>query len=127
MQSLVGDPDMNMTLALAQQQATPLDEHEAPSPLQFERRYVDRWPVQGVATAICLSSENFGKMHELSMLDYSFDGLGAISNTVLEPGMNVSIGFQSPGYPAKRGTVLRCIPCGNGYRVAIQFEARMAA
>ena len=117
---------MDSMLSLAQRPPVH-EEDEAPSPLRFERRYVDRWPVQGVATAICLHGEKFGQMHELSMLDFSFEGLGAISNTVLEPAMNVSIGFQSPGYPAKRGIVLRCTPCGNGYRVAIQFQARMAA
>ena len=95
-------------------QHTDVEEHDIPSPLRFERRYVDRWPVNGIATAICVGGANFGQMHELSMLDYSFDGLGAISKNVLEPGMNVSIGFQSPGYPAKRGTVLRCTPCGEG-------------
>jgi len=120
------NPAMHSTLTIAQHLMKEHD-HDASSPLRFERRDVDRWPVQGVATAICLSGEKFGQMHELSMLDYSFDGLGAISGTALPPGAIVSIGFQSPGYPAKRATVLRCTPCGKGYRVAIQFEARLAA
>ncbi len=110
-----------MSFAKAQQ------EMNERGPLRFERRGVDRWPLQGVATAFCLSGDQFGKMHELTVLDYSYDGLGAQSDTVLHPGMIVSVGFQSPGHTSKRGTVLRCVPCGNGYRVAIQFQARMAA
>ena len=113
----------------------PLMEHTAPAvapndelaPLRFERRGVDRWPTQSAATAFCLSGECFGQMHDLSVTDYSSDGLGASSETVIQPGEQVSIGFQAPGRIAKRGTVLRCLPCGNGYRVAIQFEARLAA
>lgn len=118
---------MSQTLTIAQPDPTANDDIDAPAPLRFERRTVDRWPVQGVATVICLSGDTFGQMHELSMLDYSFDGLGALCSSVLKPGTEVSIGFQSPGYGAKRGTVLRCVPCGQGYRVAIQFQARMAA
>lgn len=109
------------TAAIPQQD----DEHHAP--LRFERRGVDRWPTHGVANAFRLSGEKFGCIHELSILDWSHDGLGAICDSVIEPGTCVSLGFQAPGNPAKRGIVLRCTPCGKGYRVAIQFEARLAA
>jgi len=61
------------------------------------------------------------------LVDCSDDGLGAVSDTVLEPGTLVCVSFQSPGLSMKRGTVLRCTPCGNGYRIAIQFQARLAA
>lgn len=117
---------MEQALTFAHQD-TVGEAHETPGPLRFERRDIDRWPVQGAATATCLSGERFGQMHDLSMLDYSFDGMGAISGTVLDPGMSVAVAFQSPGFLAKRGTVLRCAPCGNGYRVAIQFQSRLAA
>jgi len=120
------DRFVNTTLKLANAE-TCLDDEVDGSPLRLERRYVDRWPVKGLATAFCISGDLFGRMHELRMLDYSDHGLGAISTSVIDPGTIVSIGFQSPGYSAKRGTVLRCTPCGEGYRVAIQFEWRMAA
>jgi len=96
-------------------------------PLRLERREVDRWPIEGAATAFSMSSESFGRMHDLRMLDYSEYGLGAISDTAMAPGTIVSIGFQAPGYLAKRGTVERCTACGEGYRLAIQFESRLAA
>jgi hypothetical protein len=96
-------------------------------PLRFERRNIDRWPLEGAATAFRLSGEHFGTMHELHVLDYSPDGLGAICDATIPPGTVVSVGFQAPGHYAKRGTVLRCAPCGQGYRVAIQFEPRLAA
>jgi hypothetical protein len=115
-----------MQIAIASPSAE-LNDIECKGPLRFERRSVDRWPTQAAATAFCLSGERFGQMHDLTVTDYSFEGLGAWSNTVIEPGMTVSIGFQAPGRTAKRGTVLRCIPSGQGYRVAIQFEARLAA
>lgn len=102
-------------------------DHEIPAPLRFERRSSDRWPMQITATAFRLAGSDFGRMHDLRVQDFSHAGLGAISDSVIEPGTAVSIGFSEPGYIAKRGVVLRCTPCGEGYRVAIEFEARMAA
>lgn len=110
-----------MSFAAASQQL------EQPDVLRFERRAADRWPLNGAATAFCVSGEKFGQMHDMCVLDYSFDGMGALSSTPIDPGTVISIGFQAPGYTAKRGNVLRCVPCGNGYRVAIQFQARLAA
>lgn len=102
----------------------PADEHAV---LRFERRRVDRWPLAGLATAFCVSGDDFGAMHELRMLDYSVDGLGAVCHQPVCPGTEISIGFSDPGYLAKRGRVIRCLPCGEGYRLAVQFQLRMAA
>jgi hypothetical protein len=66
-------------------------------------------------------------MHDLSLQDYSHDGMAALSRDWMAPGTEISIGFSAPGYLARRGTVLRCEPCGEGYRVAVQFQARLAA
>ena len=100
---------------------------DAPAPLRFERRAHDRWPVQGVATAFRVAGERFGQMQALKMIDYSWEGLGASCPEPLEPGTILSLGFQAPGYVAKRGVVLRCLPCGDGYRVAIRFDSLLAA
>ena len=104
-----------------------VDSADVEGPLRFERRQSDRWTIDGVATAFELAGEHFGRTHALRMLDYSDAGIGAISDTVMSPGTAVSIGFQSPGYPARRGTIARCLPCGDGYRMAIVFEGRLAA
>ena len=96
-------------------------------PYRFDRRSMDRWSATGLATAFCLTGDAFGQMHDLSLTDYSHDGMGAISTGPVTPGTEVSVGFSAPGHLARRGTVLRCDPCGQGYRVAIQFQARLAA
>ena len=118
---------MNSTLRIVDSHECNDDEDVQAGPLRLERRHVDRWPVQGTATAFCISGDIFGRMHDLRLLDYSDHGLGAVSDSAIDPGTIVSIGFQAPGYAARRGTVLRCTPCGEGYRVAIQFEWRRAA
>lgn len=100
---------------------------EDASVLRYERRQNDRWQSEGVATAFQLAGERFGAMYTLRVVDFSSDGLGALSDTPIEPGTLVSIGFQAPGRIAKRGVVSRCLPCGDGYHVGIQFEARLAA
>ncbi len=110
-----------MTTAVHQSQVQDSDA------LAFERRETDRWPVEGVATIFHLGGESFGQMHTLKMLDYSNDGVGAICPDPVTPGSLVSIGFQSPGYPAKRGSVVHCTPCGEGYRICIAFEFNLAA
>ena len=98
-----------------------------PAPLPFERRRHDRRPMQGAARAVLLDSEHFGQMRQLALLDYSEGGVGAISSAPINPGSSISLGFTSHGYPAERGTVVKCTPCGAGYRVAIRFDLRMAA
>jgi hypothetical protein len=97
------------------------------SPMKFEQRQCDRWPADFAATAFELGGNSFGHMHQIRVVDYSDGGLGAISDTPIAPGSIISIGFASPGMSAKRGTVLRCTPCGNGYRLSIRFEERLAA
>lgn len=96
-------------------------------PLRFDRRTGDRWPVQCEATAFRLSGEGFGRFHELRVTDMAHQGMGAICQTPVEPGSLVTVGFENPGYLARRGTVVRCTPCGQGYRVAVRFEQRLAA
>ena len=98
-----------------------------PAPLPFERRMIDRWPMQGKASAICVAGETFGEIFDLRMLDFSPGGMGAMSDRPLSPGMIVNVGFQQPGQPARRGTVSRCQPWGDGYRIGIMFQMRLAA
>ena len=95
--------------------------------LRFERRRLDRWPIHGVAVAHQLAGEGFGRRSTLRLRDESVEGLGAWSDRPLEPGTLLSVGFASPGEPIRTGVVLRCLPCGDGYRIAIRFETRMAA
>ena len=96
-------------------------------PYRFERRQGDRWSLAGVATAFELAGERFGRTHTLRRCDYSGGGLGGVSDTAIAPGTSVSLGFETRGYPARHGVVARCMPCGEGYRVAICFELRRAA
>ncbi len=103
------------------------EDAESDAPLKFERRSADRWQVHSAATAFRLAGERFGEMHEITVVDFSWAGCGAVSSASIEPGTAVSVGFAAPGQVARRGVVLRCTPCGDGYRLAIQFESRMAA
>jgi hypothetical protein len=97
------------------------------NPLRFERRTHDRWEIPGSATIFRLGGQSFGRMHRLYALDYGPGGLGARVDEPIEPGSLVTVGFESSAYTAKRGVVARCMPCGDGYRVAVRFENRLAA
>lgn len=100
---------------------------DLPDVLTFERRSAERWGMGGEATAFRLQGEEFGRMHGLSMRDFSPGGVGAVCADAIEPGTLVSIGFQQPGVVARRGVVRRCVPCGDGYQLGVQFELRQAA
>jgi len=100
---------------------------DPPAPLPFERRRHGRRPMQGSARAVLLDSDHFGQMRQLALLDYSPGGIGAISAQPVIPGTSVSIGFTSHGYPSERGTVVKCLPCGHGYRLAVRFDLAKAA
>ena len=95
--------------------------------MPFERRWSPRWPVDGQATVLRVAGERFGETHELTLLNLSGGGLGARCDMPIEPGATVSVGFAQRDQLARRGTVTRCVPCGNGYEVAIQFELGLAA
>ena len=102
-------------------------ETAAPEPLRFERRTLDRWPMTGVADAYRVGGMRFGENATLRLLDCSDDAFGAASDRPLEPGAVVAVSFRTPGYATRLGHVVRCLPAGDGYRVAVRFERRLAA
>lgn len=106
----------------------PIEADEMPDgPYRFDRRSSERHPVDGAATALRIAGEHFGRIHDLALIDYSHGGMAATSSEPIEPGALISIGFQPDGLTARRGTVLRCFPCGDGYHLAVRFEQRLAA
>lgn len=85
------------------------------------------WDLPGCATAFCLGADIFGSMWNLTALRYGEAGLVADCVEPIEPGSKVSLGFEAPGYVAKRGEVVACRELGSTFRVAIRFEQRLAA
>ncbi len=73
----------------------------------------------------------------LSLRDLSLGGLSAISETPLQRGERLTVSFPAQGVfsvgSARRngwdtaGRVIRCEPSGLGYRVAVEFDAVLAA
>lgn len=104
-----------------------LDESAHDGPFPFERRQTWRWTDDGKATAFVIGGNQFGVMHEWNVIDCAHEGIGALSDRPIQPGTVVSIGFDRPGRPARRGVVTRCLPAGAGYRVGVRYEGRLAA
>jgi hypothetical protein len=86
-----------------------------------ERRRSPRAHVDGHATAFCLGGGHFGQMFTMTACDYGTGGMAAVCRQPLPAGCDVSVGFEARQCDAGRGTVLRCQPCEEGYRVAIRF------
>jgi RNase P subunit RPR2 len=123
--------DLDLTACAPEACGRPGDEHGEPEggppPLRFDRRGCDRWPERGVAVAFVSAGARFGQRYAMRLVDASAEGIGAQCDRALEPGTVVTIGFAAPAWPLRSGTVLRCTPCGDGYRLAIRFERRAAA
>lgn len=85
------------------------------------------WDLPGCATAFCLGADIFGTMWHLTGLRYGEAGLVADCVEPIEPGSRISLGFEAPGYVAKRGEVVACRELGSSFRVAVRFEQRLAA
>jgi hypothetical protein len=89
-----------------------------------ERRRNERWQVESAATGFCLEHARFGEIIEMTTVDYSRGGIGAIAEVPIEPGTTIAVGFESRSCPAARGTVVRCERDPRGYRVGVRFDDR---
>jgi len=61
----------------------------------------------------------------LALRDLSIGGLSAISQSKVERGERVSVFFPPQGVQRgwdALGQVIRCEPCGFGYRIAVEFD-----
>lgn len=79
--------------------------------------------LDGVATALGLVGEDFGRIHELTSIEHGGDHVFADACERLPEGMVVSVGFEARGVVARRGVVTACAPLDHSYRVAIQLES----
>lgn len=98
-----------------------------PDTLRFERRRNARTACSGTAIVTDLSGEHWGERHDVDLVDLGAGGLGAISDRPMPPGTAVSVVMRDKLHGFRRGVVVRCLPCGHGYRLGLAFEQRMAA
>ena len=80
-------------------------------------------PLSGTATIVHLDGERFGEMHDLVELAISDGALQGRSATPVAAGASVSLGFQAPGTIARRGEVIQCDACGEGWRIGIRLAS----
>ena len=80
-------------------------------------------PLDGSATLFQLDGERFGEMHSLVELAISDQALEGRTTTPLSAGAAVSLGFEAQGTPARHGEVVKCDPCGEGWRIGIRLAA----
>ncbi|MCH2161858.1 MAG: hypothetical protein MK085_08300 [Phycisphaerales bacterium] len=87
----------------------------------------DATSIPGSVTVFHLEGEQFGVMQEVVELSVSDEGMNGTSVEPVSPGAVVSMGFEQPGYPARKGEVVGCIRCDEGWQIGIQFHANAAA
>lgn len=84
-------------------------------------------PIPGSATVFHLEGDDFGVMHEVVELALCGDGVEGTSPEPVVPGSVVSLGFEAPGHPARRGEIVDCVRCDEGWKIGIAFDAQAAA
>ncbi|MAC20619.1 MAG: hypothetical protein CMJ23_13290 [Phycisphaerae bacterium] len=77
--------------------------------------------IDGGATAFHLDGDRFGVMHELVELSILDGALEARTGEAVPTGVQVSLGFETPGMTARRGEVVRCAPYGEGWKIGIRL------
>jgi hypothetical protein len=87
----------------------------------------ESWEIPGCATTFRLDAEDFGAMSHLTDLRFAEDGLLASTVDWIDPGAQISLGFEASGQTARRGEVIACRGDGEVHRIAIRFEHRLAA
>ena len=80
---------------MAEPTNTRFDDVDPPAPLKFERRRSTRWSFSGRATVCRLGGYEFGRLHDIRLVDYSDGGVGAETDLPLAPGTIISIGAKT--------------------------------
>ena len=83
--------------------------------------------IPGSATVFHLEGDDFGVMHEVVELALCGDGVEGTATKPVVPGSVVSLGFEAPGHPARRGEIVGCVRCEDGWKIGIAFDAQAAA
>ncbi len=84
-------------------------------------------PVSGAATVFHLEGEEFGHMHEVMKISICSSGIEGFSKNPVIPGSVVSMGFESPNHHARRGAIVGCVRCEEGWKIGIEFDSQFAA
>ncbi len=100
---------------------------DAPAPLQFDRRCSTRWQAIGPLEAVRTDGFASPTTFRINLVNESAGGLAANTNVPLAPGTQLRV-RTSPNIDAWRnGVVVRCMPSGSGYRIALAYQVRRAA
>ncbi len=98
--------------------------------LKLERRASDREASDGTLTATYTNGRDRYGLTQLQVVDRSEGGIGAITRSALEPGMQVTVCPNGSGVPWLGTVCVRCEPAdaeGGQYRVGLAFNRRRAA
>ena len=103
------------------------DAHQSPAVLPFERREIDRWPLHGTLVCHEAAGADFGRRHVFRLIDGSEEAVGALVDEALLPGTTLVVSGLGASGPPRTAQVIRCVPVGDGYRVAVRIARRLAA
>ena len=78
-------------------------------------------PLPGGATVFHLDGDRFGSMQALVDLSINEDVLEARASEQVPAGSMISLGFEAPGTPARRGEVVHCDLHGDRWHVGIRL------
>lgn len=114
-------------LGLTQSTTSDSNDHASHEPLPFDRRRAGREPASGQMQAVLANGRQMPWVLRLGLINASHGGLCVATDAPIEAGSRLSLRVDPVHGNWTTGTVVRCEPLGDGYRVGIAYEARRAA
>ncbi|MBL0922012.1 MAG: PilZ domain-containing protein [Phycisphaerales bacterium] len=102
-------------------------DHDAPETYVFDRRRAGRAPASGAMQAVLANGRQMPWVLRLGLVNASHGGLCVTTDAPIEPGSRLSLRVDPVHGNWTTGTVVRCEPLEDGYRVGIAYEQRRAA
>ncbi len=98
-----------------------------PKPWKPERRLESRQPAGGRAIVTIREQGQMPILAPVELLDASEHGVGIRSEKPAMPGAAVRLYFHGEVMPGRTGVVARCDRDGEGWRLGVRCDMRMAA
>ncbi|MCA9299370.1 MAG: PilZ domain-containing protein [Phycisphaerales bacterium] len=95
--------------------------------LTFDRRMVERVPLQATATMAYTGRDDAFGLTWAEIVDTSLEGLGIISPIDAPLGSFIRIYPTTNALPIREGVVVRCTPHEQGFRIGLECVQRQAA
>ncbi len=103
------------------------DESQTTEPIPFDRRHGARETASGSMQAVIANGRDMPWVMRLGLVNASRGGLCVTTDAPLDPGARLSMRIDPVHGNWITGSVVRCEPVGDLFRLGIAYESQMRA